>query len=159
MQKTYLPLDLDSLVPTEATFQISGHPNELQLKKWTLKVKQSAISFYGEQELGKIFTSQNVVKMSEIVYKFMLKAEFKAQFEKIAEEKKGDPDAEIENGFDAFLTAIVSPKDQAAVVKALVATIGIGEPELKIIEQALKDPVNKKFVEGTQDPNEPSLNP
>lgn len=142
MSKTVIPLDLDSLVPTEVTFRVSGWKEEITLKKWSLKIKQQAIKTIGAKRLGEIFKSQEVVGMAEIVYKFLMKAETRDKFEAEVEKLKGDRDLEVENGFDVFLLAISSPKDQTTVVKALVATVGIGEPELKVIEKALKHPVN-----------------
>lgn len=161
MQKTIIPLDLESLVPSEAVFRISGYDSDITLKKWSLKIKQAAIAHYGEKQLADIFKRQDVVGMADIVFRFMMKAADREKFEVIAADKKSDPDADIETALDAFLSAVITPKDQAAVVKALVATVGIGEPQLKIIEEALKHPVNAGATEegGEESPNDQSPNP
>lgn len=161
--KTVIPLDLESLVPTESFFRVSGFPEEIKLKKWTLKVKADAIKRFGELELGKIFTTQNVVGMAGVVYFCMMFPSTRDKFEAVATAAKENPDNEIEDGFDAFLAAIESAKDQATMVKALCATVGIGEPELKKVEAALKSEINKgsphAIVDGEiPDPNGPGLN-
>jgi len=135
--KTIIPIDLQSLVPTEATLKLSTIKEELVLKKWTLKVKAHAIAHFGEPKLATIFKTQDMIGMAEIVYRFMLKPEGRKIFELMV-----DPDAEIDTPIDAFLESISSPSDQANMVRALVQTVGIGEEEVKKITEALKHEVN-----------------
>lgn len=128
MQKPIIPIDLESLLPQPAEFELASHPGKIfHLRKWTLKIKAWALAHYGEEKIATVFQRQDVVGMADIIFRFMLVDEDKLFFN---------------NDLDTFMDSVVTTKDQYNIIKALVKTVGIGEPELKLIEESLKDPVN-----------------
>lgn len=123
-----IPFDLMDLVPTEAVFTTSGHPTPLTLCKWTLRVRNWAEKKYSSAGLDEMFRKQQIEKVADVAW-FMLKE--KAAFKT----------------YDDFLDAFSTPKDQLNLITALLATIGIGEPEIKKIN----DDITK--AGGNPDPN------
>lgn len=117
-----MPLDLFDLVPVEATFSLSERPNEVfTLCKWSLRIRAWATQRYTAEGLKIIFETQQIGEIADLAF-FMLK-------EKSAFKSK-----------DEFLECVVTLKDQIDLTKALLTTVGIGEPEIKKISDA----VNKK---------------
>jgi hypothetical protein len=129
-----LPFNLMDLAPKETTFTVSGCDKPLTLCKWSLRVRQWAKDKYGAEKLKAIFEMQDIDEIADIAW-FMLKDDCKDIF-------KGDK--------ANFLDAISSMRDNLSLIKALLAAIGIGEPEIEQINQALKD------SGGPPDPNDQS---
>lgn len=114
-----LPLNLADLSPQEATLELASLPGtKLTLCKWSLRVRVWAITKYGENGLKEILSKQMISEIADLAY-FMLK------------EKNLFADQ------DAFLDAVCSVQDQINVIKALLKTIGIGEPEIEKIGATL----------------------
>lgn len=133
-----LPLTLSDLKPAEAVFKLSTLPNtELTLCRWSLRVRGWAVDKFGAENLQSIFEKQKIQEIAEIAW-YMLKE--KSLF---SDDKELQP-------FDKFLDSISTIQDQISLVKALLYTIGIGEPEIEKISKSL---------EGNPNPNPPSPNP
>lgn len=116
-----VPFDLFDLVPTEATFELSERPGQVYtLCKWSLRVRTWAEQKYSSAGLKTIFETQQLPQIADMAF-FMLK-------EKAAFKTKDD-----------FLDAIVTIKDQITVIKALLTSVGIGEPEIKKITEDLNN--------------------
>lgn len=122
-----LPIDITGLIPAEAKFQMSTHGDrEFTLCKWTLRVRSWATTKYGPERLKVIFEHQDIGEIAEIAW-FMLKDDDKKFFN---------------NSKDTFLDGVSSVQDQINLIKALMATVGIGEPEfekVKEMTQAIQD--------------------
>ncbi len=118
----FKPLDLADLVPKEATFTIGtgAEAKALTLCRFSLRVRAWATSKYSSGGLKMIFERQQIVEIADIAW-FMLK------------EKEKFP-----KGQDEFFDAILTVQDQINLIKALMFTIGIGEPEIAQLEGAAK---------------------
>ena len=129
-----LPLNLNDLSPREATFDLSTFPNKkFTLCRWSLRIRAWASEKYTNKGLQEIFAQQRIVEIADMAF-FMLKE--KDQF---ADQ-------------DAFLDAIVTVQDQINLIKALLETVGIGEPEIEKINASLPK-------EGPPSPNVKSPSP
>ena len=128
-----LPFDLTSLIPREATFTVSG--KTLTLCRWSLRVRNWATNKYGHQGLAEIFEQQKIQEIADMAW-FMLK------------EKDQFPGA---SGMDDFLDLVSSIEDQVNLIKALLSSVGIGEPEIKKISDGIKAAGGKP--DGAADPN------
>lgn len=119
----HFPLNLADLVPTEAVFYLSDNPEKpITLCRWSLRVRSWATAKYTPEGLKEIFEKQKIEEIADMAF-FMLKD--KTQF----------PNKE------AFLDAIVTITDQINIIKALLKTVGIGEPEVeKIIKSVNQAP-------------------
>jgi hypothetical protein len=127
MELKNLPLNIVDLVPKESTLKLERVPAELKLRHWSLLVKEWAKKrFGGPENVQVIFAEQRIVEIAELCF-FMLKDQSKIHFQ----DASGTP------SFDNFLDSIASVKDQIAIQKALLATIGIGEPEFEQIEKTI----------------------
>jgi hypothetical protein len=127
MELKTLPLNIIDLVPKESKLRLERVPVDLTLRHWSLLVKEWAKKrFGGPENLQLIFAEQRIVEIAELCF-FMLKDESKKHFE----DATGTP------SLDKFLDSIASVKDQIAIQKALLATIGIGEPEFEQLEKSL----------------------
>lgn len=117
-----IPLSLEDLKPQEALFELSTKPGQkLTLCRWSLRVRSWALKTYGGPEgLKQIFELQKIEEIAQMAF-FMLK------------EKEQFP-----AGFDDFADSICGPIDEVAVIKALLSSIGIGEPELQKINDSMK---------------------
>lgn len=114
------PLNLDDLVPREVTFYLSDNPTRpVTLCKWSLRVRAWATSTYTSKGLEEIFSKQKIEEIAEMAF-FMVK-------DKTLFETK-----------DAFFDSIVTVRDQINVIKALLTTVGIGEPEIEKITKAVE---------------------
>jgi hypothetical protein len=124
------PLDLSALAPQEATFTLSGLPDKtLTLCKWTLRVRAWAFEKYGAKELQKIFAEHRILPLSEIAF-FMLK------------------EKDAFKSFDDFQDAVSTTQDYLAITKAILKSVGIGEPEIEKINDDLE-----KKAKANPDPN------
>jgi hypothetical protein len=133
------PLDLNDLVPKETSFQLSGFPDKtLTLCRWSLRVRAWAFDHYGPKDLQEIFEKQKMIQISQIAY-FMLK------------------EKDLVKSVEELQDAVITIQDQINLTKALLSSVGIGEPEIEKIDKAAKDLQAK--AEGTPDPNDPSPNP
>lgn len=120
-QSKFIPLDLMSLSPQDAEFVLDARPGEIfTLRKWSIRSKQWAVEKYGTQALDKIFRELSIVEICDITW-FMLKDQNKFKDQ------------------EDFLENVCSVRDQIAVIKALLKTVGIGEPELNKIDAAMKE--------------------
>lgn len=132
MQNT--PFNLMDIVPQEASFSVSGLPGKtLTLCKWSLRIRSWATTKYGDNGLQEIFAKQKIQEIAHMAW-FMLK------------EKELFP-----KGEDDFLDAISSMQDQVNVIKALLRTVGIGEPEIEKIQASIEAAGAKP--EAAPDPN------
>jgi hypothetical protein len=113
-----LPFDLMDLDPKEITFTIGNR--ELTLCKWSLRVRAWAIKRFTSEGIDKMFRTHDLQNIAELAY-FMLKDEHKKEFPTL----------------DSFLDIVSSVRDQLNLIKALVATLGIGEGELKKIDESM----------------------
>lgn len=119
-----MPLNLQDLTPKETTFVLSDFPNEkFTLCRFTLRVRAWVLERYTSKELQGIFEDQKINDIALISY-FMLK------------EKEKFPT------LDSFLDAIVTIQDQISVMKALLGSIGIGEPEIQQINKSIAEPAS-----------------
>ncbi len=132
------PLNLDDLVPREVTFTLSDDANKpITLGRWSLRVRAWATEKYTPEGLKEIFEKQKIEEIADMAF-FMLKD--KTQF----------------SNKDAFMEAIVTIRDQITVIKALLGTVGIGEPEIEKLTKSaeaglsaeqsvtMKEPVDPK---------------
>ncbi len=128
MELKKLPLDLDDLRPQESTFVLDLLPGKtLVLRHWSLIVKNWALKrFGGAVDVQIIFAEQRIDEIAELCF-FMLKPESKLHFV----DGSGEPTLE------KFFDSICSIKDQITIQKALLKTIGIGEPEFKKLEDKI----------------------
>lgn len=130
------PLSLDDLVPQETTFKLSTMPDkELGLRRWSLRARKWAIEKYGAAELQRIFQEKQVEKIAALAY-FLLR----------------DEDQKLFKTEDDFLDAISTINDQIELIKAILRTIGIGEPQIEKINEL------EKLAAGSADPNAQSPN-
>lgn len=113
--------NLSDLNPTEAQFTLKTFPDKVfTLCRWSLRVRSWALRTYGGPEgLKQIFESRSIEKIAEMAY-FMLK------------EKDQFPTQ------DDFFDNVCGPRDELALMTALMTTIGIGEPEIKKINEMLE---------------------
>lgn len=117
MQK--FPIALEDLVPKESTFTLSTMPGAtLTLCRWSLRVRSWATAKYTPQGVKEIFEKQKIEEIADMAY-FMLK------------------EKELLTTKEEFLEQICTVRDQVNVIKALLAAVGIGEPEIKKIDDAL----------------------
>lgn len=115
-----VPLRLEDLEPREATFTLSTRPDDkFTLCRWSLRVRAWVTAKHTPEELQKIFEMKDILKVAEIAF-YMLK-----------EKEKFD-------GYDGFLDAVASIQDQINLIKAVVGTIGLGEPELAKVQSQLE---------------------
>lgn len=120
MEQLKLPFELTDLVPREAEFVLSSKPNQIfKLRRWSLLIRSWAMERFGSERLELIFKHQQINEIAEIAYR-MLKDEGNTFLNQ-----------------DDFLDAVVSVQDQINLVKALLTSVGIGEPELAAIDKAL----------------------
>lgn len=120
-----IPLKLNDLIPKEAKFRLSDFPDkEFSLCRWSLRVKGWVLEKYTSDEVNEIFSQQKINEIAVIAY-FMLKE--KDQFLN----DKG------EQSIDSFMESIVTVQDQVNVIKALLTTVGIGEPEIEKINDSI----------------------
>ncbi len=117
----HVPLNLADLSPIEAAFELSGRKAPLTLCRWSLRVRAWAVAKYTSEGLDQIFRKQDISAIADMAY-FMLKEkdQFKSQ--------------------DDFLDAICSIQDQINLIKALLQSVGIGEPEMQKIAASLPKP-------------------
>lgn len=133
-----MPLKLMDLVPKETQFKLSDYPDkEFTMGRWTLRVRQWATDKYTPKGIERIFKTQQINEIADIAY-FMLAEKDKKEFFKTKDE---------------FLEHVVTIQDQVNVIMALLAGVGIGEPEIEKLNQALQ-----KDNEGEESPNEISPN-
>ena len=119
-----LPISLEDLVPKESTFTLSTLPGKsFTLCRWSLRVRAWAIARYTSEGLKEIFDKQKIDEIAQMTW-FMLK------------EKDAFP-AGLD-GEGGFLDNISSPRDQIGIITALLGSVGIGEPEIKKINDLVK---------------------
>lgn len=119
-----MPLSLQDLKPKMTTFQLEDFPTEkFTLCRFTLRVRAWVLERYTSKELQGIFEDQKINDIALISY-FMLK------------EKEKFPT------LDSFLDSIVTIQDQISVMKALLGSIGIGEPEIEQINKSITEPAS-----------------
>lgn len=126
-----MPLNLMDLVPKDATLALSGINQPLTLGRWSLRVRNWAKEKFGSDGLQEIFVEQKIDEIADIAW-FMLKEKDLFNGEK-----------------DNFLDAISSPRDQLNLVTAMLESVGIGEPEIKKIN----DKIKKDEAGGDPNPN------
>ena len=125
---TNFALDVDDLIPQETQFELASvKDRKFTICRWSLRVRTWATKKYGPERLREIFEKQIIEEIASIAW-FMLKPEDKAFFD---------------NSEENFLDNICSVRDQLAVGMSLLGAVGIGEPQLEKINEALK----KKNVE------------
>lgn len=112
-----LPIAIHELKPVEATFVLEGLEKPLTLCRWSLRIRAWANAKYTPKGLEKMFLEQDIEKIADMAW-FMLK------------EKEV-----FNNEMDKFLDAISSVRDQVNLIKAMLLTLGIGEPEIKQISE------------------------
>jgi hypothetical protein len=124
-----MPLNLLDLVPKESHFTLASHAEkEFTLCRWSLRVRAWAMDKYTPEGLKDIFEKLKISEIAEMAW-FMLK------------EKEFFGDSK-----ETFLDAISSVQDQVNLIKAMIATVGVGEPEIKKVSDALE----KKTPKPTQ---------
>ncbi len=122
-------LSILDLTPQSVEFNLSTVKETLVLKPWSLRVKAWAVEKYGAGNLKSIIEKMQTVQIGEITF-FMLTDESKAIFKTV----------------DNYFDSIQSTRDELAVHKALLKSMGIGEPEIEelanlVVEAAeLPDP-------------------
>ncbi len=123
------PLNLHDLVPKKVTFHLSTMPEDqtqtrtnLTLCRWSLRVRAWATEKYTSAGIQDIFVKQEIGAIADIAW-FML--EEKALFPK---------------GKEDFLDSVASIQDQINIMKALLGSLGIGEPEIEKINAKLPQP-------------------
>jgi hypothetical protein len=117
-----IPLKLQDLVPKESNFSLSTIPGKtFTLCRWSLRVRAWALEKYTPMGLKNIFEQQKIIEIAEMAF-FMLK------------EKDVFPSQ------DAFFDSVVTIQDQINLITAVVGTVGIGEPEIKKLNEALGAP-------------------
>ena len=127
---TKFPLDLNTLAPKEAEFTLSSNPElKLTLCRFSLRVRAWAFDTYGPARLKEIFEKHHIIPISEMAF-FMLKE--KEVFKTVAD----------------FQDAVITTGDQVTLIKALLTSVGIGEPEIEKIHNDIE-----KKAAGSPDPN------
>lgn len=127
-------LRLQDFKPKETTFKLGDFPDrDFTLCRWTLRVRMWALENYTSEQLKVIFENQQINDIAVISY-FMLK------------EKDVFPTQ------DSFLDAISTIQDQINVIMAMLGSLGIGEPEVQKIVDAIEK-------EAPVDPKPKSANP
>lgn len=140
-----LPFRLEDLEPKETIFTLAGviddqgNPRPLTLCRWSLRVRAwASAKFGGPEGLQAIFALKKIDQLTELAW-FMLK------------DKSAFVERDGLTPYEVFLDSISSVKDQLDLVKALMGTVGMGEPEVQ------------KLAEGPQgeapSPNEESPKP
>lgn len=125
------PIRLEDLVPKETAFELSQMPGQkLTLCRWSLRVRAWATAKYTPQGVKDIFEQQKIEEIADMAF-FMLK------------------EKDVFGGLDSFLDNIITIQDQIAVIKALLGAVGIGEPEIQQISEAVGDPGKAKKVDPT----------
>lgn len=115
-------IDLSNLIPAKTEFELSRlEGKKIKLRHWSLRVRRWAEAKYTSKGLADLFKELQITKIAELSW-FMLEDESRALFK----------------DQDDFEDHVASPKDQVALIKALLRTVGIGEPEIKKIDEALK---------------------
>jgi len=110
-------LTIQDLVPQKANFKLKDIDHELTLKPWSLRVKTWAVEKYGAGELKKIMEKMQTIQIGEITF-FMLTDECKALFK---------------NDINNYLDAVQGVQDELAMHKALLHSMGLGEPEIEAL--------------------------
>lgn len=108
-----MKLDIQDLQPEEAVFEVSGKPGKLYtLNKLTLRGRIWLNKRFTQEQIKSMFETQNIGDVSEIAY-YLLKD--KSDFPTLEE----------------FQDSFVTQKDFVALMKSLLATIGISEPVMQ----------------------------
>jgi hypothetical protein len=135
----FAPLQLTDLVPQNATFSLSevlgadAKPAPLTLRRWSLRTREHAVKKYTARGLKLAFEKLEIGTLADLAF-FMLDDESKKHFADV----------------DAFLDKVVTMTDQIELIKAMAKTVGVGEPELKKISDALNP---QKIESEPADPN------
>ncbi len=138
---SFIPLKIQDLVPKETTFQLSTAPGvTFTLCRWSLRVRAWALTKYTSEELKEIFENKNILHIADLAF-FMLK------------EKEL-----FNNDKDLFLDAVTTISDQVSLMGALLGAVGIGEPEVKKLSDALngKEEFNLPKPETPAEPQTPA---
>lgn len=126
-------IDLMSLSPKEATLTLDG--KTVTLCRFSLRVRTWALEKYGGPKgFQDIFEGKKMAAIAELGF-YMLK------------EKDVFPTQ------DDFFDAINTTKDQIDLIKALLTSIGIGEPEIKKLDDQLAAELKEKIDPNVQSPN------
>lgn len=133
------PLNLHDLVPREMAFNLSTIENELHLCRWSLRVRAWATAKYTPEGLRDIFEKQQIEEIADMVW-FMLKDDDKKLFG---------------NEKNVFLDNVVTMQDQINIIKALLGSVGIGEPEIKQISKSMEAAGVKVETAEKADPADP----
>lgn len=123
--ESLIGLNIEDLVPKDAPLKLGTVKKVLTLSKWSLLTKTKVLAEFPARKLQEVLLSQDIEAMARIAF-IMLKPESKAVFEGTTG---------YDTPFEAFLDSIITVKDQRALTHAVVATIGIGEPEIKRIQE------------------------
>lgn len=135
-----MKLDLNDLSPKEAKFKLTDLPGkEFTLCRWSLRVRMWVMSQYTEKQVEELFSKHQINDIAKIAY-YMLKE--KDQFL----DEKGQPT------LDGFLDRILNMDDIVSVIRALLQSIGIGEPEVKKITEGA-DKTGQQSDPNVQSPN------
>lgn len=113
-------LNLMDLVPRKADFKLSKFEGKtFHLEAWSLYYRTIFTNKYGAEKLGLVFRDQRIVEIGEMAYEML---EEKEQFPELKD----------------FLKAVESMEDQVGLIKALLATVGMGEPEIQKVAAEAK---------------------
>lgn len=113
-------LNLNDFVPKETALKLSTMPGvDFTLCRWSLRVRCWAMDKYTPAGLKEIFDKMKIEPIAEMAY-FMLK------------DKSAVPT------LPEFLDLVCTVQDQINLTKALLGAVGVGEPELKKIDEAMK---------------------
>lgn len=124
----HTPLSIDDIKPTKATLSLSSG-YELTLEPWSLYIREWAITKYGASGLDQAFKTQSVKELSAIAYK-MLEPASRKKFETLKD----------------FRKAVLSPRDMLNLMTAVIKTIGLSEPQMEEIADAIESQEKKDLA-------------
>lgn len=122
-----MAMTLSDLCPTEATFTLSGMKGHVfTLDRFSLFSQKWLAEKYGDK-VKEIFENRHLFELAEVVY-FQLK------------EKNVFPTV------DDLLKQIVTHEDRAAIITALLETVGISKPKIKELAKEMDEDLKKKAL-------------
>lgn len=120
MAKKHKKLSIQDFTPQRVSFKLKNVDADLWLRPWSLRVKAWAIEKYGVGELRKIMEGMKTVQIAEICF-FMMEDESKNNFK----------------NQDDFFDKIQAVEDELSVHRAVLSSMGIGEPQIEELEKIM----------------------
>lgn len=124
-------LDLTDLIPESATFRLSGtgdvehtlRPVDLSDRAWVTR------TFGDYRAIERIFSEQDMEAISKLVFQLVVdKSPFAARDEEEWNEQGEKVGTRKVGGYLLVMRAVRGARDQIALMKAVLKTIGISEP-------------------------------